>query len=141
VAGVALDHRGRQVSKGRTRTTPVEIGGVAMVTGGTSGIGLAFARALAQRGCDLILVARNRQRLDATAEELRAAHDVAVHTIVADLTDHGDLDTGVRRLEDDSAPVDILVNNAGNGIHTPLTATDMSVHETAMDVMIRAVLL
>lgn len=129
------------MSKGRTRTTPVAIAGTAMVTGGTSGIGLEFARALAQRGCDLIIVARNRQRLDATAEELRNAFGVAVETIAADLTDHSDIDMLARRLEDDSAPVDILVNNAGNGIHTPLTTTDMRVHEVAMDVMIRAVLL
>src|SRR5699024_9529339 len=139
--GVAFDHGSRQVSKGRTRTTPVEIAGTAMVTGGTSGIGLAFARALAERGCDLILVARNRQRLDQTAEELRQGYDIAVHTVVADLTDHADVDTVARRLEEETAPVDILVNNAGNGIHTPLTATDMSVHEVALDVMVRAVLL
>lgn len=129
------------MSKGRTRTIPVAISGTAMVTGGTSGIGLEFARALADRGCDLIIVARNRQRLDATAEELRAAHGIAVDTVVADLTDHADVDMIVRRLEDESAPVDILVNNAGNGIHTPLTATDMTAHEVGLDVMIRAVLL
>lgn len=110
-----------------------------MVTGGTSGIGLAFARALAARGCDLVLVARNRQRLDATAEELRAAHGIAVHTIVADLGNRGEVETVARRLADASAPVDILVNNAGNGVHTPLTE-DESVHEGAIDVMIRAVL-
>lgn len=129
------------MTKGRTRTTPVEIRGTAMVTGGTSGIGLAFARALADRGCDLVIVARNRQRLDATAEELRGTYGVAVDTLVADLTEHADVDRIVRRLEDDSAPVDILVNNAGSGIHTPLTSTDVSVHEQAMDVMIRGVLL
>ncbi len=125
--------------RGRTRTTPVPIIGTAMVTGGTSGIGLAFARALAARGCDLVLVARNRQRLDETAEELRAAHGIAVHTIVADLTDRADADTVARRLEDTSAPVDILVNNAGHGVHTPLTE-QIDVHDAAIDLMIRGVL-
>src|SRR5699024_12594142 len=66
---------------------------------------------------------------------------LALHTVVADLTAHADVDMAARRLEDETAPVDILVNNAGNGIHTPLTATDMSVHEVALDVMVRAVLL
>lgn len=113
--------------------------GTAMVTGGTSGIGLAFARALAARGCDLVLVARNRQRLDETAEELRAAHGIAVHTIVADLGDRADADMVARRLEDTSAPVDILVNNAGHGVHTPLTE-QVDVHDAAIDLMIRGVL-
>ena len=125
--------------RGRTRTTPVPIIGTAMVTGGTSGIGLAFARALAARGCDLVLVARNRQRLDETAEELRAAHHIAVHTIVADLGDRADADMVARRLEDTSAPVDILVNNAGHGVHTPLTE-QVEVHDAAIDLMIRGVL-
>lgn len=125
--------------KGRTRTTPAPLTGTAMVTGGTAGIGLAFARALAARGCDLVLVARNRQRLDATAEELRAEHGVAVHTIVADLGQRADVDTVARRLEDARAPVDILVNNAGNGVHTPLTE-DIAVHDAAIDLMIRGVL-
>ncbi len=111
-----------------------------MVTGGTSGIGLAFARALAARGCDLVLVARNRQRLDATAEALRSEHGVAVETLVADLGRRGDVGVGARRLEDASAPVDILVNNAGMGVHTPLTSTEIAVHDEAIDVMIRAVL-
>ncbi|QOR70922.1 SDR family NAD(P)-dependent oxidoreductase [Ruania alkalisoli] len=126
--------------RGRSHTTPVPIAGTAMVTGGTSGIGLAFARALAARGCDLVLVARNRQRLDATAEALRSEHGVAVETLVADLARRGDVDVVARRLEDAGAPVDILVNNAGMGVHTPLTSTEIAVHDEAIDVMIRAVL-
>ncbi|SEE80813.1 SDR family NAD(P)-dependent oxidoreductase [Ruania alba] len=126
--------------KGSTHTTPVPITGTALITGGTSGIGLAFARALAARGCDLVLVARNRQRLDERAEELRAAHGIAVHTIVADLSVRSDVDVVARRLEDESAPVDIFVNNAGSGLHAPLTLRDVTVHEQAIDVMLRAVL-
>ena len=127
--------------RARRGTAAAAIIGTAMVTGGTSGIGLAFSRALAARGCDLVLVARNRQRLDEVAEELRAAHRIAVETVEADLTDHADTLRVARRLEDETAPVDILVNNAGNGIHTPLTAEDMTVHEVAMDLMVRGVLL
>ncbi|UFU03152.1 SDR family NAD(P)-dependent oxidoreductase [Ruania suaedae] len=126
--------------RGSTHTTPVPIAGTAMVTGGTSGIGLAFARALAARGCDLVLVARNRQRLDATAEELRSEHGIAVETLVADLARRADVGVVARRLEDAAAPVDVLVNNAGMGVHTPLTSTEVEVHDEAIDVMIRAVL-
>lgn len=127
--------------KGGTRHAAVPIIGTALVTGGTSGIGLAFARALAARGCALVLVARDRQRLDGVAEELRSEHGIAVETIEADLTDHAETNRVAQRLQDTAAPVDILVNNAGNGIHAPLTVEDMSIHEVSMDLMVRAVLL
>ncbi len=112
----------------------------ALVTGGTSGIGLAFARALAGRGIGLVLVARDAARLERTAAELRAGHRVPVETVAADLADRTDLDLVAGRLTDDAAPVHVLVNNAGNGLHTPLTAEDTAGHEQALDLMCRAVL-
>ena len=124
-----------------TADTPSStLSGRALVTGGTSGIGLAFARALAARGCDLVLVARDSVRLDHTAEELRAAHGIAVETQVADLAERKDVDVVARRLADAAAPVDILVNNAGKGVHARLLDADTGEHEHAINLMVRAVL-
>lgn len=120
------------------QTSP--IGGIALVTGGTSGIGLAFARALAGRGCDLVLVARNAERLESTAAQMRTVYGVAVDTITADLaTEHG-VAAVAQRLEDDEDPVQVFISNAGHGIHTPLTTEEMGQHTAAVDLMVQSVL-
>ncbi len=113
----------------------------ALITGGTSGIGAAFARALAARGDDLVLVARNTERLEAVAAELRRAHNVTVETLAADLADHADTVRVAARVGRPDQPVDLLVNNAGFGVPYALTAADPQPHEHAVDVMIRAVLI
>lgn len=120
------------------RTSP--IGGIAMVTGGTSGIGLSFSRALADRGCDLVLVARNAERLASTAAELTERYGVTVTTITADLGTREGMESVAQRLETDVDPVQMLVNNAGHGIHTPLTTEDISVHSDAVELMVHSVL-
>ena len=113
----------------------------ALVTGGTSGIGAAYARALAARGDDLVLVARDGERLASMAAELGAAHGVNVETLVADLAVRADVLRVAERLEDAERPVDLLVNNAGFGLHSGLLAQDFSPHERALDVMCLAVLI
>jgi short-subunit dehydrogenase len=112
----------------------------ALITGGTSGIGAAFARALAMRGNDLVLVARSVDRLEEAAAELRRS-GVQVETISADLSDRSDVLRIAERLEDAARPVELLINNAGFGVHTPLTSTDLEAHDRALDVMCRAVLI
>src|SRR5690348_5507892 len=85
----------------------------ALVTGASAGIGVVFARKLSQRGYDLILVARRRDRLDALARELGGTEVLA-----ADLT----LDADLRRVEDwilAEPRLELLVNNAGFGIEGP----------------------
>lgn len=112
--------------------------GTALVTGGTSGIGAEFARQLAARGHDLVLVARDRARLDAMAAELGASGRT-VETIAADLSKPRDTDRVAKRLADTAKPVDILVNNAGYGLKTKLLAPDVAEHDDAYAVMVRAV--
>ena len=112
----------------------------ALVTGGTSGIGAAFARALAGRGDDLVLVARDAGRLAEMATELTAAHGVDVEVMSADLGDRDAVQRVADRLASTEQPVDLLVNNAGFGVPYALTNADTTPHEHAIDVMIRAVL-
>jgi short-subunit dehydrogenase len=113
----------------------------ALVTGGTSGIGAAFARALAEEGHDLVLVARDAGRLADSATELHDAYGIEVEVMSADLADRDDVLRVAHRLESTEQPVELLVNNAGFGVRTRIIADDPGPHEHAIDVMIRAVLL
>jgi len=83
-----------------------------LITGASTGIGAVYAERFAQRGHDLVLVARDQARLDTLAARLRSEHDVTIDVIPADLTQLADLSTVENRLRDD-ARIGILVNNAG----------------------------
>lgn len=113
----------------------------ALITGGTAGIGAAFARALAERGNDLVLVARDADRLAGTAAELGDRYGVTVQTLPADLSVRADVLRVAARLEDPERPIDILVNNAGYGLHVKLLQDDVAAHARAIDVMCLAVLI
>ncbi len=112
-----------------------------LVTGATAGIGLAFARALAGRGDDLVLVARDEPRLSALAGELTDAYAVSVRALSADLAS----DDGVARvaaaLTDTEAPVDLLVNNAGFGLAAAFVESPAADEVRALNVMVRAPML
>ncbi|MEN5201184.1 SDR family oxidoreductase [Pseudomonas wadenswilerensis] len=91
----------------------------ALVTGASSGIGAVYAERLAARGHDLLLVARDRQRLEALASDLQARHGINVEVLAADLAQANDLARVEQRLRDDEQ-IGVLVNNAGIALHGTL---------------------
>lgn len=111
-----------------------------LVTGATAGIGREFVRQLAERGYDVVAVARTESRLAELAAETRGRYGVDVEVVVADLVDRAALDRVAERLRSTDAPIEILVNNAGLGLKTAFTENDLATEESAFDLMCRAVL-
>lgn len=112
----------------------------ALVTGGSSGIGLAFARTLAEHGANLVLVARDDSRLEEVATQLRAGYAIDVETICADLADAAAVSRVAARIGADDKPCDIVVNNAGIALHASLLDEDTGLQDQAMAIMVTAVL-
>src|SRR5688500_7240430 len=111
---------------------------VALVTGASSGIGLAFARRLAATGHDLVVVARNEPRLKELAAELKQNHGADTEVLPADLTLPGDLERVAARLAQGKPDVDLLVNNAGLGFKGDFVDTTLSDHMTMLQVNVTA---
>lgn len=107
----------------------------ALVTGASSGIGREIARQLAAAGTELVLVARNEQRLVELAESL----DVDCQVLVADLGERSELSIVEERLLDSSSPIDLLVNNAGFGHTGPIDELDIEREAAVVDVNVVAV--
>jgi short-subunit dehydrogenase len=112
--------------------------GTALVTGASSGIGKVYADRLAHRGYDLILVARDKDRLTALAEKLAAEAGVKADVLQADLTDKADLLKVEQRLRDD-ASITLLLNNAGIGGNGPLALADTDGVEKIVQLNVLAV--
>lgn len=112
--------------------------GRALVTGASAGLGREFAVQLAGRGHDLVLVARDEERLEALAAELRGS-GVQVEVLAADLVDREQLHRVAERVADQERPVDLLVNNAGFGLGRRFLSNDVAEEERAVDLMVRAV--
>src|SRR5262245_316989 len=106
--------------------------GTALITGASSGIGAIYADRLAKRGYDLILVARNKERLATLARRISGDTGRVVQTVEADLTSAADLQRVEHILRTD-AGISLLVNNAGVGATAPLLASNVD----KMDDMIR----
>jgi short-subunit dehydrogenase len=99
-------------------------GGTALVTGASSGIGAIYADRLAHRGYNLILVARNRERLDSLARRLSDETGRTIEVVAADLNDKADLARVEKVLRTDSS-ISLLVNNAGLGATATLLDADV----------------
>jgi hypothetical protein len=123
------------VSAATTPTWPT-----ALVTGASSGIGRAIARLLAAEGSDLVVVARDRGRLESLATELTDAdRGVTVEVLPADLADATQLAAVEGRVADPDRPVDLVVNNAGFGTYGPLVDADIDAEEREIAVNVVAV--
>jgi short-subunit dehydrogenase len=111
-------------------------GQLTLITGASSGLGAEFTRQLAQRGSDLVLVARRKDRLEALADELSGVHGVTVHTVAQDLGEAGAGERLAAELERRGLVVTSLVNNAGFGTFGPFHEEDPARlrQEIALDV-------
>jgi short-subunit dehydrogenase len=108
----------------------------ALITGASSGIGATYADRFAHRGYDLVLVARNMDRLNAVAERIRAATGRTVTLVQADLADKA----GSAQIEALLAKggIDVLVNNAGFGAVKPLLDSDIDTMSDMIDINVTA---
>jgi short-subunit dehydrogenase len=111
--------------------------GTALITGASSGIGAIYADRLARRGYDLILVARNRERLNQLADRLTTATGRSIEVVAADLGNKAD----VRRVEEilrNDSSITMLVNNAGVGGAGPLLVSDVDTMEAMIELNVTA---
>ena len=114
---------------------------VALVTGPTAGIGRVFALRLAERGYDLVLVARDQERLaGARRRARRGATARTSEVLVADLSDRAGMALVEDRLADESRPVDLLVNNAGFGLKRRFLDNTVDQEQAALDILVTAVM-
>ena len=102
----------------------------AIVTGASSGIGAEIARLLSEKGYEVILVARRKDRLTEVQKSLKTKSEV----FVCDLSDMNELE----RLVESFPDVEILVNNAGLGVYGEFTESDFQKENLMIDVYIRA---
>jgi short-subunit dehydrogenase len=111
----------------------------ALITGASAGLGTEFAKQLAERGLDLVLVARRKDRLEEIARSLATDHRVSVHSFAADLSEP-DAPTEIARFANDNGiEIDYLINNAGSAGPSLLEEQDWAVQARFLELMMLSV--
>ena len=111
---------------------------IALITGATAGIGASFAELLAKKGHDLVIVARDLERLNQNASKWRENFGVEVEVLVADLSRDEDIRRIELRLQNTSRPIEVLINNAGFGIKKSFLVSEISDEIALLDVLVTA---
>lgn len=110
----------------------------ALVTGATAGIGFEFADELASRGIDLVLVARDKVRLDTISRELTERYKITIEILPADLAIREQLDLVANRASQQD--IELVVNNAGFGLNESFFEDDVESEQYLIDVLVTAVM-
>ncbi len=110
----------------------------ALVTGATAGIGESFTRLLAAKGYDLVLVARDKKRLQERADSLSKKYKIEVEVLQADLSVPAQLAKVKKRLANPKKPIDVLINNAGFGIKDSFLRSNIADEILLIDVLAKA---
>jgi short-subunit dehydrogenase len=110
----------------------------ALITGATAGIGASYAKQLAARGTNLILVARDEVRLMEMSQKLSSEYGITVEVLKADLSDRLQLDKVCARAAGND--IDLVVNNAGFGIKQPFVGGTIDAEQNLLDVLVTAVM-
>lgn len=111
----------------------------ALITGASAGIGLEFAKVFAEKGFDVILVARRKDKLDEVAAEIKAQFGQLAHVIAIDLADPAAPDKIYQQVKSKGLKVDALVNNAGYAINQGFLEADWQTHADFLQVLTTAV--
>src|ERR1700743_2045149 len=111
--------------------------GTALITGASTGIGAVYADRLARRGYDLILVARDQDKLNVLASKLTTETGRSIEVVAADLTNKSER-ARVERILREDASITMLVNNAGIGAIKPLLDTDVNKLDELIELNITA---
>lgn len=114
---------------------------LALITGSTSGLGLEFAWQLAGSGHDLVLVARNEDRLAAVAAQIEAVSGTRVSILPADISVQADVERVARRLLDPVDPIGLLVNNTGHSVRASFLEGEIEEFLEEVDFDVRATLI
>ena len=119
---------------------PPLAGSVALVTGGSGGIGLAIARRLGRMGARVSICGKNPSKLDRAAADLRAA-GIEVLAVPADVTRADQIAALVQKTQQTFGPIDILVNNAGIGLFGPFQEKSEADWDSVLDTNLKSVFL